>query len=456
MEALRNQNGSVLITALIIIAVLLTLFLSAFSYGIARYSVFVRDQHLTQAQYLAESGLNRFVARLNAGDNSLLPNSENLLQYKIDGIGKCAVETRPFGAYQLLQSTASSGSQKSTRYALLGTIQSKFTDPAITIFNNQYPLVITGTTRIKGDILSGPIQLTTGQIEGRGAVYKDYFHGNHIIDNTVSPPYNSYSPIDDYVEYAYKILKSNAYAVSTSLQLTEQDNYFEDKSIVAIQGNLDLRNIKINRGNRPLTIFVNGWVEIAGKTKISGLVEILSDQFIRITDSASIIDGLVMAEDSILIDKDTYISAQVVARREISVMDNAQFSFPSLILVDHMSLEDRTKFGIQVSSHLPLEANIMYFSADTLSQRDNEIIIVDSTVTVFGTVYSSDYLSLQGDINGSVMANSFKFKIPPTTYVNWLKDVHIDTKARDFTPVLPLVNSDSMVYGIIPVRSAYE
>lgn len=456
MKVLRNQHGSVLISALIIIAVLLTLFLSAFSFGIARYSVYVKKQHLTQAQYLAESGINRFVANLNSQNTNLILENENSVQFTFGEIGECLLSTRPFGAYLLLRSIGTSGSQKSTRYSLLGTVQKKFTDRAISIFNNRYPLVVTGTTRITGDIFSGPIQLTTGQIEGRGAVYRDFLQGRRIIEDSVSSPYQRFAAIDDYIRFVYKTLKPKALPVSTSLQLKSSDMFLSDKNILAIQGNLDLRDIEIDRKYLPLTVIVSGWVEIGGATRIEGLVEIISEKYIHITDSATIIDGLIMAEDSIVINKNAYISSQIISRQEITVEDFAVSTFPTLILVSSTAFNSRLDYGIRISSHAPIEANILYVSADTLQQRENEIIIIDSSMSLSGCVFSSDFLSLQGDIAGSVMTGNFKFTIPPTTYVNWLKDIHINVLARGYTPVMPLFESDSVYYSTIPVRSTYE
>ncbi|MEZ5359633.1 MAG: hypothetical protein R3F48_12510 [Candidatus Zixiibacteriota bacterium] len=396
------------------------------------------------------------MARLNSHDFAPVLKSDNSIQYDFNDHDKCIIETRPFGAYLLLQSTGYSGSQKSTVHAFLGSLQKGCTDRAITVFNNQYPLVVTGTTRIYGDLLTGSIQLTTGQIDGKGVIYKDYLHGRQIIANDVQSPYKRLSAIDNYIEYVYKILKNKAYAVSTSLQLTGSDTTLFNENVLVVQGNLDLKDIEIRRSEHPLTIIVSGWVEISGTTTIKGEVEIISEKFIRITDNAAIIDGLIMAEDSIVLNGDAYISAQVISKQEITVADNAECTFPALILVSGDSYESRSDYGIRISSHMPLEANIMYVSSDTMQQRDNELIIIDSSTTLSGCIYSSDFMSLQGQISGSIMTSNFKFTIPPTTYINWLKDVTIDRLTWDYTPVLPLVESESSFYDIIPMRFTNE
>ncbi|MCK5126282.1 MAG: hypothetical protein KAR42_08490 [candidate division Zixibacteria bacterium] len=456
MKLSNNQEGSVLITALIMIAVLLILFLSAFSYGIARYGVHVKNHHATQAMYLAESGINRFVHLLNTYDRDLKSTMKDSVHSEIEGVGKYFVSARPYGGYLLLRSEGISGSQKKVRYALLGALQRSLTDNALTVLDSRFPIVATGRTRINGDIYSAHIQLTTGQIDGKGIIDKIFHSGRRVIVDSISSPYKQFTVINDYIHYVYQNLEPNAHKVSTSMQITTDDSYFDDKTVLSIHGNLELNDFSIRRNVDPLTIIVSGFVEIKGKSNIQGLVEIISEKFIRISDSSVYSGGILFAEDSILIKDNSYFSAQAITQHVLNITDLCEIAYPSLLLADNNSLSDRGDYSIRISTSIPVNANILYISSDTLRQRDNEVLKIDSNATVIGVVYSSDYIDLHGNVDGSVIANNFKFEIPPTTYINWLKDVRINRYALDYTPILPITYHDSANYRVILTRSFNE
>ncbi|MCP4553727.1 MAG: hypothetical protein GY834_17180 [Bacteroidetes bacterium] len=456
MQQLNNQNGSVLVAALVMIAVLLTLFLSAFSYGVARYSVHVKNQFQIQATYLAESGINRLVTMLNSQEIELESQVDDTLRIDIEDVGNYAVTLRPYGAYHLIESIGFSGSQKSTKYILLGTVLHEFTDNALTITDKRFPIVATGLTRITGDIYSPPVQLTTGQIEGRGIIDENFHTGKRIIVDSIASPYSTFSIIDKYSEYVYQYLKPEAKTVSTSIQVSGNDEFFNGKGLVAVQGNLELNDVILKRAKRPLTILVSGWVAIGGKSELQGLVEIVSEQFIKLSDSSVCVGGLLYAEDSITIEDDAYFSGQAISHSQLNISDSSHIAYPSLLLTNSSVFSDKVKFGIRISTDIPITADIMYVSTDTLKQKDNEVIEIDSNVTFTGVVYSSDYLNLYGNVSGSVITTNLKFVIPPTTYINWLKDVNINRSLLDYTPVLPISKQDSCYYSTIYLREKYE
>ncbi len=452
MRLLEDEEGSVLVTALVIIAVLLTLFLSAFSYGIARYSVHVKRHYNNQAGYLAESGINRLMALLNSQEISLETVIEDSLSIEIPEIGKYTVSIRPYGGYFLVKSFGVSGSQSNVRYSLLGTNHRSITDNALTIFDGRFPIVATGLTQIKGDLFSPSVQLTTGQIEGRGIVNENFHSGKRIIVDNLISPFRLFSAIDDYIEYVYQNLRRDAHTVSTSVLLTGDDKFLSDKDVISIQGNLEINDFSVSRRKRPLTIVVTGWVDISGKSELRGLIEIVSEKFIRLSDSSVFVGGLLYAEDSISLQDNSYFSAQAVSRHQMSVTDSCDVDYPSLLLTNASVFANSGDYGIRVASHLPTNAIIMYLSSDTLKQRDHEVVEVDSNAIIEGIVYSSDYLNLNGHLDGSAVTSNFKFEIPPTTYINWLKDITIDRPNLDYNPVLPIVKQDSLSYSIVYLR----
>ncbi len=456
MKLLNNQNGSVLVTALIMIAVLLTLFLSAFSFGIARYSVQVKRNHEDQAMYLAESGINCLLTSLNTQQIDLEQVVNDSLFKDIPGIGEFCVTLRPYGGYLLVRSLGSSGSQSKSMYALLGNLHKEITDNALTILGRRFPIVATTNTQIAGDIYSPSVQLTTGQIEGRSIVNENFHTGKRIIVDSIASPFNHITIIDDYSRYVFQHLRPMAGTVSNSLYLSNDSSYFSDLDILEVQGNLELIDTDIKRTGSSLTILVNGWVEIKGKSNIQGLVEIVSEKSIRLSGSAHFAGGVLYAEDSISIQDNTYFSAQAISRHQLKVADLSVTAYPSLLLTYNDVLSDRGDYGIRVSSDMPVTANIVYISTDTLKQRNNESIVIDSNVVITGVVFSSDYLNLQSTVVGSVAANSLRFEIPPTTYVNWLNDVNIDRRKLDYRPVMPLSNQDSSLYCLIYPGSSYE
>lgn len=450
MIDLKNQKGSVLVTALVAVAVLLILFLSAFSYGIGRYSVHVKNQHKIRSQYLAESGINRAIHLLENQEISIEELQRDSLYVTVEDIGSFAVASRPYGGYQLFSSIGKSGSQQSKLTAVIGIGNSHYTKYAITLTDENYPLTATGHTKITGDILTGNVHLTTGQIDGRGIYNKQFHVGRHLIDPVASKLKFSSKYLLDYKEYVFQELKDDAHRVTTSLLLNAGDeDFLKDNPVVYIEGNLEINGLKFNAKGETVTIIVNGMVETRGNSRLEGCIEILAGKCILIKDSSVISGGVCYGEDNLVISDDAWFSGQAITETNLMVRDKAFINYPSLLLSLGDIERDQIDHAITLSSRYQISALCMLVSVDTLINYPHENIFVDTGSSVKGILCSSDYIDLRGKVIGGVMTRNFLYAKPPTTFINWLRDININHSELDYNPVMPFVIDTISNYGIL-------
>ncbi|MEE9441408.1 MAG: hypothetical protein V3V99_01920 [candidate division Zixibacteria bacterium] len=450
MINLKNQKGSVLVTALVSVAVLLILFLSAFSYGIGRYSVHVKNQHKIRAQYLAESGINRAIHLLENNTTKIEELHKDSLHVIVEDIGSFTVTCRPYGGYQLFSSMGKSGSQQSKLTAIIGIGNSHYTQYAITLTDENYPLTATGHTKITGDILTGNVHLTTGQIDGRGIYDKQFHVGRHLIDPVASKLKLSTRYLLDYKEYVFQELKDDAHRVTTSLLLNAGDeDFLKENPVVYIEGNLEINGLKFSAKDETVTIMVNGMAEIRGNSRLEGFIEILAGKCILINDSSVISGGVCYGEDSLVLSDDVWFSGQAITETNLIVRDKTYINYPSLLLSLGDIERNQIDHAVTLSTRYPISALCILISEDTLINYPHENIYVDTGSSVRGILCSSDYIDLRGKVIGSVMTRNFWYAQPPTTFINWLRDININHAELDYNPVMPFVIDSISNYGIL-------
>lgn len=439
MLTIRNQKGSALLVSLVTVAALLILFLAVFSYSTARYGVHVKSQYALRARYLAESGINH---TLHQFETSSLTNAffaHAPVTTQIDSYGSYTIATRPYGAYLLLTSQGKTGSQVCTARAVIGRAPDSLLKNALVLIDERFPLTVTGATQINGDILSGAIDITSGQIDGQG-IYQERFHnGNHIIGSPKTLVSSSPDVIADYTKYINTQIASSGYEVSTSLVLRKEDSkYLDEHKIIHVAGNLEINGLDYLSYDSLITIKVDGWAIIRGRTRLEGLIEILADRFILVQDNASLTGGVYYAGDSLVISDDCRFASQGITERPISVRDRARVEYPSALISLVSGKNEGDQATINLSTRKRLSSVCLLIPSDTSSQQLREKIYVDSGVSLEGVMYSPGYVDLRGNVDGAVVTYDFWYYQAPTTYINWLRNAKIRRTALRYWPAMPL------------------
>jgi hypothetical protein len=450
---MNDQSGSVLVTSLIAVAVLFILFLSAFSYGIARYSVHVKSQYKLKSRYLAETGINRVLHMLNSDTSDYHSIIRDSLYMPVDGFGNIKISARPFGAYLLLTSEAESGNQHTVARALIGKHPGQISDYAVALTDHTYPLTVTGNTRIIGDIFSGMQPLATGLIDGQGAYYDTFHIGNQIMADEVPAISTTPDIIMDYKDYISREIIPSGKRVSTSLVLNGGDeDYLDEYPVVVVEGNLEINGLAYTGKNSIVTILVQGSTAIKGNSRLDGLIEIISDRHAVVEDSAIILGGVYSAGDSLVLKDNCYFRAQGISAGNIVVEGNARVDNPSLLLAMAEDSDDEGQNVIDIESRNRVSTICMLMSPDSLKSEFPHRIYIDSTAIMEGHIFSSGYTDLRGTLYGSVITRFLYYYHAPTTYINWLRNVFIDRSRLAGCRIFPMTLTTEADYGVFSVE----
>ncbi len=444
---LSCESGSVLATVLVVMVILLTIFLSAMTYALSRYSHHMARQNSLIASHLADAGVAHSVADLEEsgfepGDNTLTaPNG-----------GRIDIDVSAWGPYVRVCSSGKYGNQLVKTEALAGTSRLPFQKAAVTVGDENNPLVIAGHTRVIGDVNTGSQGIMEGQFRGEGVTYTDYHIGNLYKHESIEVP-----SVDTtvYVYYRRELAqrrRSDPRRLPGSVVLTASDNHFLDSmSNIRIENDLLLRDVSLKLFDKIKTVSVDGTVEITGHTHLSGLIEIIAEEAIFIRDSAVIDNVILIAGDSIVVSGAASSSAVLISEGKIVIRDRTTLVYPSLLLADVSDGPDQPG-GVFLLSRAPLETTACVRVKPFQTPSTDRLLYVDTLTTVKGSLLSQGYVDLRGRLEGCCITERFHFDYPPTTYVNWLKDAYIDRSKLDYTPVLPALTAIDSVAGYYVMR----
>ena len=314
------------------------------------------------------------------------------------------------------------------------------------------PLVVAGNTRIVGDIHTGNQGITEGRFRGEGVTHEDYHVGRLFKDDTLEVP-----PVDSLVLGYYESeleerRNGPAEQISGSLRLLAADaSFFEERSTVRIENDLELRDVDLEAPDSVKTIFVDGSVEVVGRTRLSGFIEIVSDESIYVRDSVNIDNVIMVAADSIVVSGAVRSSAQLMSAGKVVVRDRAILSSPSLLL-SLLPENSDTPGGLFLESRLLMET-VAYLQGRTSEAPTTErLLYVDTFSVVRGSLLSQGYTDLRGRLEGNCVTERFHFYYAPTTYINWLKDASVDRSKSTGLTVLPALTQEGRSGGYYVLR----
>ena len=443
----RDQRGAILVAILVILLVVMIIFLAVLTYGLHRQAQHMKRMNFTAATFLAEAGIQRCLSELDK--RVLFPDKSS--RQSPNG-GTISTQVTAWGPYLLVTSEGSMANQKATLSALIGSSDPEFFDAAISVCDENYPFVVTGHTQIRGDVNTGSQGLEIGRIRGEGVTTKDYHIGQVNIFNSLAVP-----SLDSTVLNRYRDEQTNRRSTVDrvehgSLIISGHDgDPFGSDDRLQVENDLVLTDEVVISTSSVRSLFVGGSAEIGGRSRLIGPIEIVADRSIVIKDSAAMDMVLLYAEDSVVLAGNCRFSGTIVCRGRISVRDDAALVYPSLLLL-RVDESSESNDGIFLSSSYPLESTCYASLADTSVSSQKCMILVDTATTLTGYLVSDGRVDLRGQLIGSVITEQFYLHLPPTTFVNWVKDCYIDRNMLSFNPVLPVLDAASAPAGHRVVR----
>ncbi len=432
-KQLNNQNGSILVTVLTVLSILLTIFVFALTYTLTRYSFHTKDKNNFIATHLSEAGIQNGVNKLN--NNNFVSN----YKYKTENNGTISVSKELWGPFYLISSIGQFANQKIKTTSIIGSYPDSIFSDAITACDERYPFIVAGNTRIFGNVNTGLLGMETGQIRGEAVTSKQYHQGKINIHQDLSTPLIDTTVLDGYFNEMLS-RKSNCKTFeSASLYLNKSsDDLFKKSNAIEIENNLEMNHFFFESNSEIHSLFVNGFVEIKNSCKISSLLEIIAEGPIYIKDSSVLDNVILYSKDSIIIEDDATFSGIAIAHKKIIVKDKAKLLYPSMLLLLPLEKKEHTENGIYLTSKNQLET-ICYLSnnkEDSTYMRD--VIYLDTVSTIVGAVISNQLVDLRGSVYGSIVTEQFKYEQPPTTYIHWAKSLYVNRTVFDLNFGLPM------------------
>jgi len=386
---------------------------------------------------LADAGIQRTLHNINNGQlfqsasTSLTPNN-----------GEITTEVTAWGPYLLVRSTGGYANQSVTNTALIGSVPPDYFKAAITVTDENYPLMIAGDSRIYGDVNTGPQGLIPGRIKGEGVTSEEFHTGIVNIHQSLSVPHLNRDVLNQYQnEMNSRRTRIECTEHGSKVMGPESNVIFNNCNSIYIENNLIIDGSTLRQPTDIKSIFVNGTVEICGKSQISGLIEIMAEGSILVTDSAYLDEVILWAGDSVVIGSNTTFSGIAICSTEISVKDEATLLYPSMLLLSNMEVPSDAETSISLTSKGLLESTC-YVSRDSSQDHSSQCLIyLDTASRYSGYLVSEDKTDLRGILLGSVVTDQFHYYLPPTTYVNWIKDARISIQGLDHTPALPMLET---------------
>ncbi|MEW6413255.1 MAG: hypothetical protein AB1483_12420 [Candidatus Zixiibacteriota bacterium] len=438
LRRVNSQRGSILVTVLGVLAVLLTVFLAAMTFSLTRYGHYKKQQSRLVAAHLSDAGVARSLSDLHNGDQSVV--IDNILA---PNGGSFRTTTMAWGPFILVTSDGTYANQTVTTSSLIGSSLPPLCSAAISVGNENYPFTVAGHTRIIGDINTGDLGVAMGRIKGEGVTSDDYHTGNVVVSANINIPPLDTTVLNQYLSemHTRRVNTASVMEGSVLLRVADSRTVSQDESIY-IENNLELNGWDANVASGIASLFVSGFVEIRGDTKISGLMEIVADGSIYVRDSAVLDNVLLYARDSIVFSGDAMFSGVAMAHRSIAVTGQASSAYPSSLVLLANDTDPESKGGVFLTSRGRMESVSFLSIANNDVDRKNYTLFLDSSAIFIGILWSEGLADIGGYVYGSIVAEQFLYELPPTTYVNWVRDLYVNRNALLYSPVLPVLTGD--------------
>jgi len=429
----------VLATVLLVLVILLSIFLSAMTYALARYGHHAGERSRLVASHLSEAGVHRWINQTQLGGKRFASG-----RWQAPNGGSILVEAFAWGPYLMLKSDGILGSTIVTSYALVGSVPSKLFTAALTIGDETTPLVVAGHSHIIGDVNTGSGSIMPGRIRGEGAPEEGFLEGLNNLLPVVELPQLDTAILSTYMRNMEMRKRSPLRRCAGSLVLgNRDDDFLNHGDCVQVENSLTMDGAAVTHFGNPQSLFAGGSIDICADSRLSGLIELVAQGTIRISDSA-IVDACVLwANDSIIIENDAHFSGIAITPGTLVVRDLAVLAYPSLLLADSPTDAMAQTGGIRLRSSGRLESMCILRHDHRVRSSSNStrLLYVDTATTFIGFLLSEDQTDIRGRLYGSAATELFQYIYPPSTYVNWLRDVYVNRRALNHTPALPVLTA---------------
>ncbi|MBI4550732.1 MAG: hypothetical protein HY710_00545 [Candidatus Latescibacteria bacterium] len=454
LASARPERGTALGGLLVMLTLVAVLMAGVFRLAAVRAGTARRAAYHLQAQYAAESGVERLRWRLaqSGGWNRLWSPTGEPSPALTESL---AVDTgyrlslRPCGGYLEATVTGHCHKETVTVRALLGMRPPAWFQRAVTVRSSVSPLVLAGASRIRGDVLAGPGGVRTGRMPGEPLPPETPPVDGMIVNDGDGADFDP-----SLVVVTMTQLDRQLAGEGITRSVTDLGAFGEPLrpaalpdsvhgGVISLPGVLTLLTAGPDDPpvSGPLTLIASGAVRLQGHLILRGAIVVAAQDSIIVADRVDIRGGLLYTPGPIRLTDQARLEGQALSRSQIEVKDQAQVVYPGLLYATGGLNGDRVDGGILItSSRLQSGSLVVQPSGWVAGQtvRDRTTIRIGPASRFAGLVWSANATWLEGTLLGSAATGTFYLEHGPTTYLNWIRSGVIDRRSLTDAYRLPL------------------
>lgn len=326
-------------------------------------------------------------------------NKEVSVQFSDFDYEQTRIEKKHWGLFDLVIVSSQLKNEVSTKVALLGNGNTN--RKALSMQENNQPLVVVGNTKIVGDVILPKRGVKTGNIAGTPYYGQELIYGKIQQNSIRLPAINN-------MEYLKQLVDGFPFENTKPLKLEEAieaDQSFEQETLVF---------------ETPLSLNLENM-------SLSGNIVIKSSKEIRIAASTQLHDVILIAP-RIIVTSNFKGSFQAFASEKIDLHKDVKLMYPSSLVLmggDSKNVEKNEKIVIQNESEV--KGIVLYYNAQNNSNYTSQVQI-QPKAKVTGEVYCNKNLELNGQIDGFVYTHNFVTSQSGGTYINHIYNGGINSE----------------------------
>lgn len=345
----------------------------------------------------AVSGMNLL---LSGTDFSLDENSVvDLYENYSDSV---YLKKASWGIYEVYMAYAFSNGDTIKKEGIVGSLFLEEEKLALYLTDKHRPLSISGDSRIIGNVSIPEAGIRKAYIEGKAYTGDKTVYGSVAFSKPDLPTLNEVI-LDGIKSFLYPI-RVDSSNNDESFGVDSMDNSF----------------------NRPVQYLFSKDSLRLENIFLKGNIIVFCDSAVKIESSAKL-DDIQIYAPSVTIKEGFKGSVQIFSRDSIRVEKNVTLEYPSVLGLITASkkdyqYDDNPRISIPENSRV----NGIVFTSTADDDNPFPIIQIDKGGTVYGQVFASGMLQLQGEILGATLTKGFILKTKSTLYENFVLDGIMD------------------------------
>ncbi|MAO63630.1 MAG: hypothetical protein CL666_01385 [Balneola sp.] len=440
---IQDEEGSALASVLIIV-IIISLFIGVVLSGIYLQNRFIQqDINEVKARYAAEAGVYTF---LNEYPYQSVIN-DTTFTFRDQDSTEITIRASAYGGFMNIHSTAEVQGKKKIIRILAGVGKSDAFQNAVVLGDTNSVLMLTGSTQLKGDALTGQEGTQTTDFKGRpfsgdieGELNRESGYLLPLFDATFLEHQEAH--FSNLLENGQLRTFLSNYDGMAEVNAEPKDTLFFEESISWSSGD----SISFPRD---LTIVINGNAIINGNYHFGVFTKLIVRDTLMAGGNISGENMLIYAGKSLQIGGGAELSTQAISGNDIIIRDQAYLRYPSMLYTSQEFAAERQEIIIDIRDQAMVDGTIIYpVQSSNFTSGLFRVRVADQAV-VRGGIYTLGQTELEGKVLGSVLTHQFYFYESPSSYINWLKDAEIDLSGRPENYVIPLGFSEHPEYQIL-------